>query len=240
MVELVSTIIFSEVRRMDKKELAIELFKIGAIQFGEFQLKMHEKHPDAPLSPVYLNFRIPPKGKLTDEIIGEIGQILWKAARKSESLFYLVIGLPKAGDPLAKALVRASDGIIGYDQLIFLKKEETSTSRRILPEIDGEFIAGDICLVVDDLITGADTKLEGVSALRSNGLLVEDCLVLVDREQGGKEELAKYGVKLHSVFTMSKLLDIYVEERLISKEVRQKVIDYQERVKKYLEEYSSG
>lgn len=224
---------------MNEKELAIELFKIGAIQFGEFLLKMHEKHPDVPPSPIYVNLRMPPKGNLTNEIIGKIGQALWEIARKPGFLFQLVAGLPKAGDPLAEALVRASDGVIGYDQLIFLKKEETLTGRRILPEIDGEFVAGDTCLVVDDLITGADTKLEGVSALRSNDLSVDECLVLVDREQGGKKELKKHGIKLYSVFTMTELLNIYVEAGLISEEVRQKVIDYQERVEEYMKEHSS-
>ena len=224
---------------MDRKELAIKLFKVGAIQFGKFRLKMHEKYPDAPLSPIYLNLRMSPKGNLTGEIIGKIGQVLWKNARGPEFLFQLVVGLPKAGDPLAEALIKASDGIVGYNQLIFLKKEETSTGRRILPEIDGEFIAGDGCLVVDDLITGADTKLEGVLVLRDNNLSVKDCLVLVDREQGGKEELKKHGIKLHSVFTMSELLNIYVEAGLINKEVKQEVIDYQKRVEEYIKEHSS-
>ena len=224
---------------MDRKELAIKLFKVGAIQFGKFRLKMHEKYPDAPLSPIYLNLRMSPKGNLTGEIIGKIGQVLWKNARGPEFLFQLVVGLPKAGDPLAEALIKASDGIVGYNQLIFLKKEETSTGRRILPEIDGEFIAGDGCLVVDDLITGADTKLEGVLVLRDNNLSVKDCLVLVDREQGGKEELKKHGIKLHSVFTMSELLNIYVEAGLINKEVKQEVIDYQKRGEEYIKEHSS-
>ncbi len=224
---------------MNEKELAIELFKIGAIQFGEFRLKMHEKYPNAPLSPIYVNLRMSPKGNLTDEIIGKIGQALWEIARKPGFLFQLVVGLPKAGDPLANALVKASDGVIGCDQLIFLKKEETSTGRRILPEINGEFVAGDTCLVTDDLITGADTKLEGASALRGNDLSVSDCLVLVDREQGGKEELEKHGIKLHSVFTMTELLNVYVEAGFISEEVRQEVIDYQKRLEEYMKEHSS-
>ena len=225
---------------MDKKELAVRLFKTGAIQFGEFRLKMHE-YLNIPLSPIYINLRCLPEGNLTDEIIREIGQALWENIRKSGFLFQLVAGIPKAGDPLAKALVKSSGNAVGYDQLIFLRKEETLTGRRILPEIGGEAMLKpkDVCLLVDDLITGADSKIEAIEALRKNDLLVSDCLVLVDREQGGKEELARRGVKLHSVFTMSELLDIYVKEGLISEEVKQEVIGYREIVEKYIEKHLS-
>lgn len=34
------------------------LLDIGAIKFGAFRLKLHEKTQDAPLSPIYINLRI--------------------------------------------------------------------------------------------------------------------------------------------------------------------------------------
>ncbi len=40
-----------------QKELADALFNIGAIKFGAFRLKLHEKNPTAPLSPIYVNLR---------------------------------------------------------------------------------------------------------------------------------------------------------------------------------------
>lgn len=219
---------------MDKKELALALFNIGAIQFGQFKLKMHEQHPNAPLSPIYLNLRIPPKGVLTDDLIAEIGKQLYDIADSKNLYYQRIVGLPKAGDPLAEAFINASDGVLSPEELLRLGKEETKTRRRILPEIDGEFQAEETALVVDDLITRADTKIEGIEALRSNGLLVTDCIVLVDREQGGKQQLAEHGVQLYALYTMTELLNIYVENNYITREIRQKVTGYQREVEEYL------
>ena len=41
-----------------KRGLAVKLLEIGAIRFGQFKLKLHDIHPEAPLSPIYINLRI--------------------------------------------------------------------------------------------------------------------------------------------------------------------------------------
>jgi hypothetical protein len=42
----------------NREQLAVELLNIGAIKFGNFRLKLHEKNPDAPLSPIYIDLRL--------------------------------------------------------------------------------------------------------------------------------------------------------------------------------------
>ena len=222
---------------MNKEIFALALFNAGAIQFGEFELKMHEQHPEAPHSPIYLNLRIPPKGKLTDELVAEIGNQLFSFVFSgSRNLkFKRIVGLPKAGDPLAEAFINASHTVLPWKYLLNLQKEETEGKRRILSEIKSDYQSGQIVLIIDDLITGADTKIEGVEALRANKLVVNDCVVLVDREQGGAKQLAEYGVQLHALYTMTELLNIYVENSCITKEMQQKVAGYQKEVEEYLE-----
>ena len=208
---------------MDERALALALFDIGVIQFGEFELKIHEQYPEAPRSPIYLNLRIPPKGVLTNDLIAEIAEWLYNIADSENLCYQRIVGLPKAGNPLAEAFIAASDGILCPEELLYLEKEETETGRRILPEIEGEHQDGEIVLSLDDLITKASTKIEGIEAIRSNALLVTDCIVFVDREQGGKEQLAEYGVKLHSAFTLTRLLNIYQENGRISDKIQQDV-----------------
>ena len=58
------------------------------------------------------------------------------------------------------------------------------------------------------MITTGSSKFEAIAPLEKEGLKIGDVLVLVDREQGGKEELAKQGLKLHSVFTAGEILEI--------------------------------
>ena len=68
-----------------------------------------------------------------------------------------------------------------------------------------------MALLVDDLITQGHSKLEAIAPLRSAGLEVKDILVLVDREQGGVEELAAQGYKVHALVTLNQLLDALVD-----------------------------
>jgi hypothetical protein len=75
-------------------QLADIIYGRGAIKFGAFKLKLHEKHPDAPLSPIYITLRKPPDGPLRDEDIEAIGQELHALVMKKKVLFDFVAGIP--------------------------------------------------------------------------------------------------------------------------------------------------
>ena len=65
---------------------------------------------------------------------------------------------------------------------------------------DGETLAGKRTLIVDDVATTGGSVLRAVGAARAAGAVVEDALVIVDRQEGGVEGLAAHGVRLRSVF----------------------------------------
>jgi len=54
--------------------------------------------------------------------------------------------------------------------------------------------------MVDDVATTGGSVIQAIEAARAAGATVEHALVIVDRQEGGAENLAKLGVKLHSVF----------------------------------------
>ena len=59
---------------------------------------------------------------------------------------------------------------------------------------------GSIALVVDDSATGGRKVLEAISALRSCGITVTDCLVLFEPTiKGVRQKLIEQGVSLHSI-----------------------------------------
>jgi len=62
-------------------------------------------------------------------------------------------------------------------------------------------------VVIDDIITDGASKLEAIESLEAAGLVVEDLVVLIDREQGGRERLAAKGYRLQAVLSISACFD---------------------------------
>jgi uridine monophosphate synthetase len=210
--------------------VADKLFEVGAVQFGAFRLKLHETQPDAPLSPIYLNLRTsdnPKPGPLTPQLVKAIAEMFYEMlCSASDVEFRYVAGLPRAGDPLADALMEC----FAPSDLVQLRlaKREDEGGRRIVGIYDNDYVTSGKVLMVDDLITKADTKLEAVEVLENCGLEVRDLVVLVDREQGGTEWLREEeGIEVHAAFTLSLLLDHYVTTRKIEQSKADEVKAYQ-------------
>ncbi len=201
--------------------VANRLFQRGAIKFGAFRLKLHEKNPNAPLSPIYLTLRKPPDGPLTDEDVELIGQAIFAVVQKAAVEFDLIAGIPRAGEPIAEVISRLSG-----KPLLKLGKKVEGDRRKIDSVVAGDYQAGQRILLVDDLITQADTKKEAISVCENAALVVAGVAVLVDREQGGSDELKQAGYDLFIVFPLSPLLDHYVRVSNIDQAKRDEVMAY--------------
>jgi uridine monophosphate synthetase len=187
-----------------KKTLALQLFDIGAIKFGAFRLKLHEKNPEAPLSPIYVDLRI----------LRSFPEVLDSAVNIYQELmsnlsFDVLADVPTAATPIVAILSHKLKR-----PMISPRKEEKSHG--IKGAIDGVFHEGQVAVLVDDLITLADSKLEAISALNQNGITVKDVVVLLDREQGGVEELVRRGYACHVAFKLMNLLKLYLEHGRIN------------------------
>lgn len=199
---------------MKEEVLASELFSIGAIKFGEFRLKLHEKHPDAPLSPIYVDLRV----------LRSFPDVLDLAVNAYLALtiplqFSCYADIPTAATPIVAVMSNKT-------RVPMITPRMSDKTHGLKGKIDGVFVSGQIVLLVDDLITTAGSKLEAISILEEHGLIIGDVVVLVDREQGGAEELHKQGVNCHTVFKLSELLSHYVKTRLIDSGTHKRVIDY--------------
>lgn len=183
----------------EQETLANSLFEIGAIKFGAFRLKLHERNPEAPLSPYYVDLRVLPR---YPNVMRQAAQTYAQVAQRAGE-YDVVLGIPEAGNPLATAFSLET----GTPQ-IYLRKEE-KTGHGIAGNFMTPINRGETVLLLDDLVTQADSKLDAIRTLENSGLVVRDVAVLVDREQGGAKQLADAGYRLHAAFKFSKLLDYY-------------------------------
>jgi len=73
--------------------------------------------------------------------------------------------------------------------------------------VEGLLKPGDNVLVLDDVTTSGKNIIDAAGAIRAEGGVVEDAVVLLDRQQGGVENLRKIGIKLHAYTTMKRIAD---------------------------------
>ncbi|USZ66884.1 orotate phosphoribosyltransferase [Halorussus salilacus] len=73
--------------------------------------------------------------------------------------------------------------------------------------VEGRLDEGEEVVVLEDIATTGQSAADAVEALREAGATVNRVLVVVDREEGATENLAKYDVELESLLTASDLLD---------------------------------
>lgn len=199
-----------------KKKLALELIDIGAVKFGAFRLKLHEKKPDAPLSPIYIDLRILRSFPKSMELAINVYRELIRGLK-----FDVFADVPTAATPIVAVLSNKTK----VPMISPRKEEKTHGIKR---PIDGAFKEGQVALLIDDLITKADSKLEAISILEENNLKVRDVVVLVDREQGGVEELEKRGYTPHVAFKLKELLRFYLDTKKISHDQYERTIAYLE------------
>jgi uridine monophosphate synthetase len=205
---------------MHHESLAIGLFEAGCVQFGRFKLK------SGLISPLYIDLRLLVSDPAT----------LWQAAG---ALAEVIRGLPNAqGEPTQSPITFDRIAAIPYaaipigvalsltlDRPMIYPRKEIKSYGTARP-IEGRFEAGDKVLVVDDLITQGDSKLETIAPLKEAGMVVEDVLVVVDRQQGGQETLTQRGYRLHSLLTAREMLDILLRQEAITRDRHSEVLDY--------------
>lgn len=118
-----------------------------------------------------------------------------------------VAGVELGGAVLACALsMRMSnpnDGDANYPCLMIRKEPKGYGTNKL---IEGTFKPGQRVVFVEDVVTTGLSALKGVEALRAAGLVVDRMICIVDREEGGRENIEAVGLRFEALCTAKEIV----------------------------------
>lgn len=198
--------------------LADTLWKLGAIQFGDFTLGR-----TAVNSPIYINLRLLVSNPTA---LRRAARVILDGIVASQSMlhprvapFDLVAGVPFGGLHLA-----TSYSLTARVPMIYLHPRKDGPGS----DIEGRYSPNQCALIMDDLITGGGSILETARVLGEAGLRVKDAVVLVDRQEGGRHRLREEGINLISILTLEVMVNYLMSSRKISEEWYRRCLQYLE------------
>ena len=176
--------------------LIASLYQIGAIQFGEFTLK------SGLTSSVYMNLR---KIISYPDVLKSVAEAMWQTTKNHS--FDLVCGVPYTALPIATCI-----SLDHNVPMIMRRKEKKDYGTK--QSIEGVFNAGQSCLIIEDVITTGGSIIETAVDLEAADLVIKDVVALIDREQGGRENLEKK-YRVHTILTLTHILQTLLNSTLI-------------------------
>jgi len=216
-IEEIERRVWEEEKLFLMKQVGILLIKNSAIKFGDYILASGKK------SPYYIDLRQTISSPITMDWIGNaLTRIVINEIGKDR--IDKILGVPTAGVPFATVVSqKLAVPLIYYRQA---RKEHG-----VRKKIEGILDRNDRVLIIDDLITTGESVIESAEVVRDQGGVVNELVVLLDREQGGKERLRSSRIEPHVLFRISDAMEWLHTVGLIE----DKVFDT---VKRYIKEES--
>jgi len=108
-----------------------------------------------------------------------------------------------AAPELGAVALAAAASLASRLPFLIVRKEAKGygTSNRL----EGICESGELVCLVEDVVTSGGAALQAVQAVREAGLVCRTAVCVVDREEGGSDELARHGVRLWPLFRASDL-----------------------------------
>lgn len=172
----------------------LEILLAKSIKKGHFILASGKE------SDLYCDCRVTTLDARGANLIGELGWALVKEEilpRFPEAS--AIGGMTMGADPISLAIGMYSASAEKPLSVFTVRKEAKDHGRG--KRIEGNFCAGQQIIVVDDVITTGGSTIKAIDAIEAEGGKVVAALVLVDREEGGREAIEARGVPVYPMYT---------------------------------------
>ncbi|MFA5321153.1 MAG: orotate phosphoribosyltransferase [Smithella sp.] len=115
-------------------------------------------------------------------------------------------GLTLGADPIANALA-----VISYQKGKPIKSfivRKDAKDHGTKSAIEGNVSSGEKIVIIDDVITTGGSTITAIEQARKAGLNVEMVITLIDREEGGRENILQYVDNIKSVLTRTEIMEL--------------------------------
>jgi orotate phosphoribosyltransferase len=141
---------------------------------------------------------------LDPEGMNLIGEIIFEMIKGSP--ITAAGGLTLGADPIANAL-----SVISFQKgkpvKSFIVRKDVKDHGTKSP-IEGSVKEGDVVLIIDDVITTGGSTITAIEHARKAGLVIDRVITLIDREEGGRENIIKHVAEVQSVLTRTQIMDL--------------------------------
>jgi orotate phosphoribosyltransferase len=209
--------IWEEEKGFLMKHVSLSLIRNDALKIGDYVLSSGKR------SPYYVDLRQAISNPIAmDWIANSLARIVVNEIGTTK--VDKIMGVPTAGVPFA-TLVSQKLAI----PLLYYRKERKEHGVR--KKIEGDMERNDRILMIDDLITTGQSVIVAAEAAREQGGIVNELVVLLDREQGGSEYIRACRVEPHVLFSISEAFGWLKEVNLLSVENYKIIKEYIENEK---------
>ena len=123
-------------------------------------------------------------------------------------------GLTLGADPIANSTSMVA-GQKGIDLISFVVRKQPK-KHGLMGSIEGGIKSGDRVVIIDDVLTTGKSIIQAIEKATETGLEIVKVIVLVDREEGGKENILKKGYEVVSIFTKKEIMEEWSGQHGIS------------------------
>lgn len=180
---------------MTDHEQLVRLLAARSARRGNFTLASGRQ------SSLYIDARLTTMTPEGQRLIGRLGLVaIAGAAWQPDAIGGLTLG----ADPIAYAICHTSADTPRPLRAFTVRKEPKTHGTG--KQVEGPLAAGDRVVIVEDVITTGGSAAKAIEAVRREGATPLGVLALVDREEGGRQQLEALGLPVHSLTVASEIV----------------------------------